>query len=336
MLNIGNNLKLLSDNEGGNISLTSPNGIRWEIDAYDDNIRVFKYDPVVNGLYISRDGYISDGHGNALQDKQDKSTAITTENIASQSVNYANAAGYITWPQIDQIPANVNNAINRNGDTMHGVLTMVTGVAVQWQSTAKIYSPSAQHLYLCGSGDGSYFCHVGVHDNQWTFDPDANGMVALGTGNHRWTQVYAVNGAISTSDRNQKNTIQPLDERYIQLFMKLLPVSFKFNNGTSRRTHIGFISQDVESAMAEVGLTDLEFAGFCKDQKTVPVQKNTKVKILNEETGKETWQEITYTEDEPVEDEYVYSLRYEEFIALNTAVIQSIIKRVEALESKLH
>lgn len=173
---------------------------------------------------------------------------------------------------------------------------------------------------------------MGVHDGQWAFDPDANGTVALGTGNHRWTQVYAVNGAISTSDRNQKNTIKELDKRYIQLFMKLLPVSFKFDNGTSGRTHIGFISQDVEAAMAEVGLTDLEFAGFCKDQKTVPVQKATKVKALNEQTGQEEWQEITYTEDEPVEGEYVYSLRYEEFIALNTAVIQNLIKRVESLE----
>ena len=254
----------------------------------------------------------------------------------ANSANYANAAGYITWPQIDQIPANVNNAINRNGDTMHGDLTMVTGRLVGWQSEARVYSPSAQHLYLCGSGDGNYFCHVGVHDGQWTFDPDANGMVALGTGNHRWTQVYANSGAISTSDRNQKNTIQPLDDRYIQLFLKLLPVSFKFNNGTSGRTHIGFISQDVEAAMQEVGLSDLEFAGFCRDQKTVPVQKTTKVKTMNEKTGKEEWQEITYTEDEPVEGEYVYSLRYEEFIALNTAVIQGLIKRVELLENKLN
>ena len=336
VLKVGANLELKSDNEGGNISLASPNGVRWEIDAYDDNIRIFKYDPVVNGLYISRDGYISDGHGNALQDKQDKSTAITTSNIANQSVNYSNHTGYVEWNNVGNIPANVNNAINRNGDTMHGDLTMVTGRLLKWQSEARIYSPSAQHLYLCGSGEGTYFCHVGVHDGQWAFDPDANGTVALGTGNHRWTQVYAVNGAISTSDRNQKNTIKELDKRYIQLFMKLLPVSFKFDNGTSGRTHIGFISQDVEAAMAEVGLTDLEFAGFCKDQKTVPVQKATKVKALNEQTGQEEWQEITYTEDEPVEGEYVYSLRYEEFIALNTAVIQNLIKRVEALESKLH
>lgn len=49
--------------------------------------------------------------------------------------------------------------------------------------------------------------------------------------------------------------------------MKLQPVSFLFKDGTSGRTHIGFIAQDVEQAMSECGLTDLDFAGFCKDQK---------------------------------------------------------------------
>ena len=258
--------------------------------------------------------------------------------IGNASVNYAKSAGSansVAWGGISGIPTNVANALRNNGDTMHGDLTMVTGRLVRWQSEARIYSPSAQHLYLCGSGDGTYYCHIGVHDSRWTLDPDANGTVALGTSNHRWTQLFATTATISTSDRNQKNNIQKLDERYIQLFMKLLPVSFKFNDGTSGRTHIGFISQDVEAAMAEVGLTDLEFAGFCKDQKTVPVQKTTKVKALNEQTGEEEWQEISYTDDEPVEGEYVYSLRYEEFIALNTAVIQNLLKRVESLEKQL-
>ena len=61
--------------------------------------------------------------------------------------------------------------------------------------------------------------------------------------------------------------ITPLDEKYLQLFLLLQPVSYLFKNGTSGRTHIGFISQDVEEAMIKCGISDLEFAGFCKDVK---------------------------------------------------------------------
>ena len=116
--------------------------------------------------------------------------------------------------------------------------------------------------------------------------------------------------------------------------MNLLPKSYKFNNGTSGRTHVGFIAQEVESAMESAGLSDLEFAGFCRDQKTVPVQKTKDIQVLDEKTGEMYTETVTYTEDEPVEGEYIYSLRYEEFIALNTLMIQKLMERVDALEKK--
>ena len=36
-------MSLFTDKEGGNIRLISPNGIIWEIDAYNDNLRIFRY-----------------------------------------------------------------------------------------------------------------------------------------------------------------------------------------------------------------------------------------------------------------------------------------------------
>ena len=103
--------------------------------------------------------------------------------------------------------------------------------------------------------------------------------------------------------------------------MKLQPVSFLFKDGTSGRTHIGFIAQDVEQAMSECGLTDLDFAGFCKDQKIDS-------KLVD---GEEVNEPIL---DENGNPEYIYSLRYEEFIALNTYVIQELWKRVDAVEKQ--
>lgn len=148
-----------------------------------------------------------------------------------------------------------------------------------------------------------------------------NGAISLGSGNYRFSQLYVTSSSISTSDKNYKDDIKSLTNKHLQFFMKLQPVSFLFKEGTSGRTHIGFIAQDVEQAMSECGLTDLDFAGFCKDQKIDS-------KLVD---GEEVNEPIL---DENGNPEYIYSLRYEEFIALNTYVIQELWKRVDAVEKE--
>ncbi len=149
-----------------------------------------------------------------------------------------------------------------------------------------------------------------------------NNLSTLGSPNYRWNEVYTSNSSITTSDLNLKENIKPLSKKYIDFFRLLAPVSFTFKDGTSGRKHIGFISQNVEKAMYKVGLTDIDFAGFCKDIKTV-------VKYDND--GNET--------EEPDLDEngnmqYIYSLRYGEFTALNTYMIQHAVQKAEELENR--
>ena len=148
-----------------------------------------------------------------------------------------------------------------------------------------------------------------------------NGAISLGSANYRFSQFYVTSSSISTSDKNYKDDIKSLTNKHLQFFMKLQPVSFLFKEGTSGRTHIGFIAQDVEQAMSECGLTDLDFAGFCKDQKIDS-------KLVD---GEEVNEPIL---DENGNPEYIYSLRYEEFIALNTYTIQKLWNRVETLEKE--
>lgn len=148
-----------------------------------------------------------------------------------------------------------------------------------------------------------------------------NGAISLGSANYRFSQLYVTSSSISTSDKDYKDDIKSLTDKHLQFFMKLQPVSFLFKDGTSGRTHIGFIAQDVEQAMSECGLTDLDFAGFCKDQKIDS-------KLVD---GEEVNEPIL---DENGNPEYIYSLRYEEFIALNTYVIQELWKRVDAVEKE--
>lgn len=137
-------------------------------------------------------------------------------------------------------------------------------------------------------------------------------VCSLGSPNYRWAQLYISASSVSTSDRKLKKNIQPLDDKYIQFFTKLIPCSFQFRDGKSGRTHIGFISQDVEAAMQECGLSALDFAGFCKDKRQICREDNN---------GNEYYEDML---DENGNIQYIYSLRYEEFIALNTYAIQKL------------
>ncbi len=124
--------------------------------------------------------------------------------------------------------------------------------------------------------------------------------------------IYSTTGQITASDRNMKGNIKPLTDRHMEFFSLLQPASFTFTDGTSGRTHVGFISQDVENAMTKAGLTDLDFAGFCKTLKT---------KEIIDDDGDKRYETKTDENGNPI---YVYALRYEEFIALNTFMIQKL------------
>lgn len=188
-------------------------------------------------------------------------------------------------------------------------------------------------------GSGNYSVKFGVNNNtelawvyqsggsttgtKW-FAPTTDANLLLGSSNYRWGQIYSTNSAISPSDRNLKSDISKFDERYEALFKKLKPQTFKFIDGTSGRTHSGFIAQDIEESLAEVGLTALDFAGFCKDVKTE--------RFENAETSEVTFKEVL---DENGNPQHIYSLRYEEFIALNTHMIQKLQAEKSELQDKV-
>lgn len=238
--------------------------------------------------------------------------------------------------QLDAVQKTANNAMPKSGGTFTGDIgtnrhiRINDGNKVMWSKGAMVFSNGAQHLYMTGSGEPNYAAHVGVHDGMWTLDPDVSGNLQLGTPNHKWGTVYAQTGQINTSDRNSKEDVCEINDKYIDFFMHLKPVSYRLKDG--KRTHVGFISQDVKEAMEAVGLTDLDFAGFCRDTKTQRVARKRKVKVINE-AGEEVTENVTYYEDAIVPNEYIYSLRYDEFIALNTAMIQKLSDRVTALEN---
>ena len=134
--------------------------------------------------------------------------------------------------------------------------------------------------------------------------PSSDGSVTLGRSTVRWGDVYSVNAAINTSDLNFKKDVEYGLDRFLPVFDALRPVSFKFIDGQSDRTHMGIIAQDLEETLSELNIPTKDFAAFIK-----------------------SWG----TDEETKESGYRYAIRYGEFIPL---LIYQVQKIKEALKDK--
>jgi len=86
-----------------------------------------------------------------------------------------------------------------------------------------------------------------------TIRPHVTNGGDCGASDARWGTVYASNGSINTSDRNEKNSILEADLG-LDFINKLKPVSYKWNDTRlGKKTHYGLIAQEVEEAIEKVG-----------------------------------------------------------------------------------
>lgn len=111
-----------------------------------------------------------------------------------------------------------------------------------------------------------------------------------------------------TSDMNKKNSIQDISNSYDLFFNYIKPRTFRYNDGTSNRTHTGFIAQEIEDAIIKSGLTTQDLALIMQIE---DINKND----LSTKTS--------------------YYLRYNEFVAINTWQIQKLKSRICELEAKV-
>lgn len=111
----------------------------------------------------------------------------------------------------------------------------------------------------------------------------------------RGATVRLKDGTAVTSNLEKKHDVYSLeDSKYEDMFDFLKPVSYKLNDGDSGRDHLGFGAQHVVAAIEKAGLTTQEYGAVI----------------------------IDYVDGQAVD----YCLRYEEFIALNTHMIQTTRK----------
>lgn len=215
---------------------------------------------------------------------------------------------------------NLSNAIWLRAHNTAGTLTRLIGMN------------SNDNVHM-GDYNGDNISPVYIHakGKQYNFTdaafcPNVTNDVPLGLSNKRWSTVYAKTGTINTSDRTKKHDIKDLTEVYEKLFLKLQPKSFIFNDGD--RVHIGAISQDVEDAMQELGMSAEDFAGFCKDIRYDYREYNDDGTPVEESRYV-----VTDDDGNPV---YDYALRYQDFIFLTIHMVQKLFIKMEKIETEMN
>ena len=254
--------------------------------------------PSAKGIIISYDGIYTGKYqsGTCVQNK----TLLSVDGDVGCSLNLSNALWLCAY----------NTA---------GTLTRLIGMN------------SKDNVHM-GDYNGDNISPVYIHakGKQYNFTdaafcPNVTNDVPLGLSSKLWKTVYAKTGTINTSDRTKKHDIKDLTEVYEKLFLKLQPKSFIFNDGD--RVHIGAISQDVEDAMHELGMSAEDFAGFCKD-----IQYDYREYNDDGTPVEESRYIITDADGNPV---YDYALRYQDFIFLTIHMVQKLFIKIEKIENEM-
>jgi len=180
--------------------------------------------------------------------------------------------------------------------------------------------PSTSTIDIGGSASADRFRNLYLEENAYLtnlkpigtntsvrcgahFFPELNDTYSLGGSpggvDRLWSDIYCANNVIITSDRRKKKDIVEINTQdALKTINKLKPVTYKWINGKSGRVNLGFIAQDILTADI-LGLKD-NFAGYVKS-----------------ESGS-------------------LGLRYSQFIALNSAAIQELHKKLNKLAIRLN
>lgn len=208
----------------------------------------------------------------------------------------------------------------------------------------KFYVKRTTTTALSGVGLCSYSGNSALY-----FSPMTDNLCHLGQSNSRWIDIYATNSTISTSDRREKKNISYIglysgEDTYmsddtLQSFIRgLLPCIYLRIDGDSGRPHHGFIAQDVEKLMQELGIKD--HAAFIKSPKTetVEIEEEAEETYTDETDGQTRTRTVIQKREEQREipGEYIYGLRYEEFIADIVRFVQIQDERIERQERKIN
>lgn len=186
---------------------------------------------------------------------------------------------------------------------------------------------TAESARQCIMASTAYYLKgIGINDyvqisNNGNLIPSSS-SVYCGTTPNPFAGGYSSGGWKTTSDRRKKKDFHKLleDDRFERFFELLQPMEYRLIDN-DEKMHIGFVAQDVEQAMTDCGISENEFYGL---EHTVFSEKDFE--------SNEEWEKFL-EQNGGAND--MYTLCYQEFIALNTAMIQKLQNRCNDFEQRL-
>jgi hypothetical protein len=131
---------------------------------------------------------------------------------------------------------------------------------------------TAADLYISNSVDSGIYFESSPPKCVFPCTPtggNQDDLLDLGRTTARWDDVYATNGTIQTSDRNEKQDIEELSEaeQRVAVACKSLMRKFRWKSkvaekGDDARIHFGIIAQDLQAAFEAEGLDAGRYAMF--------------------------------------------------------------------------
>jgi hypothetical protein len=163
------------------------------------------------------------------------------------------------------------------------------------------------------------------------FGPGADNTQSLGEASFRWSQVFAGNGTINTSDERAKQQIETIPQAWLDAWGDVDYVRFKFNDavekkGDDARWHVGLIAQRVKEAFEARGIDPFAIGLLCFDQWDnieieKPVEDENGNPMLDEKTG-----EVVIQKQVIKVAGNQYGIRYEQALALECAYLRNKLK----------
>ena len=154
----------------------------------------------------------------------------------------------------------------------------------------------------CGNynNTNNVYYYAGYHAFYVNGD-SGSGMMYIDT-----SGVSSRKGFRNSSDERIKKDFRHFDDDFINSYMQLEPIKYRFKDDTDNSYHIGFKAQNVNSVLNDYGKSHNEQFGICATHHIDP-----------------EYAEKTYGENNMTE---VYTLAYDELIGANTFMIQKTRK----------
>jgi hypothetical protein len=189
--------------------------------------------------------------------------------VGTTSTTLAGNAGFTYQGGITTTSNNGSLSAIMNRNTSYGDIVQFrkdnsAEGGISAQGSGMVFYSSSIYTGIGGSATNPYY---------WFYNgaiyPTVDNSRDLGTVGNRFDDVYATNGTIQTSDRNEKQDIEELSdaEQRVAVAAKGLMRKFRWRDaveakGDEARTHFGIIAQDLQAAFAAEGLDAGDYAMF--------------------------------------------------------------------------